>query len=121
MAARAFLQLRLLGAPLCCGAQAAHGGSLQARGLPHSQHAGSWAPERRLGSGGIGACCSTACAIFLDQESNLCFLHWQVDSLPLRLQGSPLMSCMRFKGESFLQSRFQVQSPAGKIILEVYV
>ena len=65
--------------------------------------------------------CSTACAIFLDQELNLCFLHWQVDSLPLRLQGSPLMSFMLFKGESFLKSIFQMQRPASKIILNVYV
>ena len=27
---------------------------------------------------------------FLTQESNLCLLHWQVDSLPLSHQGSPL-------------------------------
>ena len=27
--------------------------------------------------------CSAACGIFLDQESNLCLLHWQADSLPL--------------------------------------
>ena len=29
-----------------------------------------------------------ACGIFLDQGSNLCLLHWQVDSLPLSHQGS---------------------------------
>ena len=33
--------------------------------------------------------CSTACGIFPDQGSNLCPLHWQVDSKPLRHQGSP--------------------------------
>ena len=27
--------------------------------------------------------------IFLTQESNLCLLHWQADSLPLSHQGSP--------------------------------
>ena len=31
---------------------------------------------------GLG--CSKACGIFPDQGSNLCFLHWQVDSLPQR-------------------------------------
>ena len=36
---------------------------------------------------GLG--CSTACGIFLDQESDLCLLHWQVDSLPWSHQGSP--------------------------------
>ena len=33
--------------------------------------------------------CSAACAIFPDQGSNLCPLHWQADSYPLRHQGSP--------------------------------
>ena len=30
-----------------------------------------------------------ACGIFLDQGSNPCSLHWQVDSLPVSHQGSP--------------------------------
>ena len=30
-----------------------------------------------------------ACETFPDQGSNLCSLHWQVDSLPLDHQGSP--------------------------------
>ena len=34
--------------------------------------------------------CSGTCGIFLDQESNLCLMHWQADSLPLSHQGSPL-------------------------------
>ena len=33
--------------------------------------------------------CSAACGIFLDQGLNLCPLHWQADSQPLRHQGSP--------------------------------
>ena len=32
---------------------------------------------------------SAACEIFPDQRSNPCLLHWQTDSLPLNLQGSP--------------------------------
>ena len=41
-----------------------------------------------------GLSCSAAGGIFLDQRSNLCPLHWQVDSLPLSHQGSPIMdSC----------------------------
>ena len=32
-----------------------------------------------------------ACGILLDQGSNLCPLHWQVDSLPLNHQGSPTL------------------------------
>ena len=31
---------------------------------------------------------SVACGIFLDQESNLCPLHWQMDSYPLYHQGN---------------------------------
>ena len=37
-----------------------------------------------------GPSCSAACGIFADQGSNLCPLHWQADSQPLRHQGSPL-------------------------------
>ena len=32
--------------------------------------------------------CSKACGIFLDQGSNPCPLHWQVDSLPVSRQGT---------------------------------
>ena len=37
-----------------------------------------------------GPSCSAACAIFPDQGSNPCPLHWQADSQPLRHQGSPI-------------------------------
>ena len=44
---------------------------------------------QRTGSVVVGhSSCSTACGIFPTQESNPCFLHWQVDSLPLSHQGS---------------------------------
>ena len=33
--------------------------------------------------------CCVACGIFLDQGLNLCPLHWQADSYPLRHQGIP--------------------------------
>ena len=36
-----------------------------------------------------GLSCPMACGIFPDQGSNLCPLHWQVDSLPLDHQGNP--------------------------------
>ena len=53
----------------CCGAQAL----------------GAWAsvvvPQ--------GLSCSAARGIFPDKGSNLCPLHWQADSQPLRHQGSP--------------------------------
>ena len=38
-----------------------------------------------------GVCCSTARGIFLDQGSNPCLLHWQVDSSPLSHHGSPVV------------------------------
>ena len=47
-----------------------------------SRHAGSVVVAH-------GPSCSTACRIFPDQGSNLCPLHWQADSQPLRHQGSP--------------------------------
>ena len=37
----------------------------------------------------LSSCGSRACGIFLGQESNLCLLHWQADSLPLNCQRSP--------------------------------
>ena len=46
-----------------------------------SRHAGSVVVAH-------GPSCSVACGIFPDQGSNLCPLHWQADSQPLRHQGS---------------------------------
>ena len=37
-----------------------------------------------------GLTCSMACGILLDQGSNPCCLHWQVDSYPLYHLGSPV-------------------------------
>ena len=47
--------------------------------------------SRRAGSVVVahGPSCSAACGILPDQGSNPCPLHWQVDSQPLRHQGSP--------------------------------
>ena len=39
-----------------------------------------------------GPSCSAACGIVPGQGSNLCPLHWQADSQPLRHQGSPYFS-----------------------------
>ena len=46
--------------------------------------------SRRAGSVAVAhrPSCSVACGIFPDQGSNLCPLHWQADSQPLRHQGS---------------------------------
>ena len=41
-----------------------------------------------------GPSCSVACEILPDQGSNLCPLHWQADSQPLRHQGSPTFTCL---------------------------
>ena len=41
-----------------------------------------------------GPSCSAACGILPDQGSNLCPLHRQADSQPLRHQGSPSLSFM---------------------------
>ena len=48
----------------------------------------SRALEHRLGTSGPQVSFSVACGIFPDQGWNPCFLHWQVDSLPLSHQGS---------------------------------
>ena len=52
---------------------------------------GSWAPEHRLSSYGAWAEVFFACGIFLNQGRIPCLLHWQVDSLPLSHQRSPLL------------------------------
>ena len=52
--------------------------------IPRLQSTGSTVVAYELG-------CSVARGIFLVQGSNLCFLHWQADSLPLSHQGSPEM------------------------------
>ena len=65
--------------------------------LPQLRHVGSVVAAPRLQSTGLifvvpRLNCSMACGIFLDQGSNCpCFLHWQVDSLPLTHQGSSLL------------------------------
>ena len=62
-------------------------GTLAAHGL---RSCSSRVLEHRLSSCGSRlTCCSTAHGIFLHQGSNPCLLHWQADSLPLSLQGSP--------------------------------
>ena len=68
-----FVELRLL-VPESCPAVAAAG--LQSTGSIVVAH---------------GLCCFLACGFFPDQESNPCLLHWQVDSLSLSHQGSPVV------------------------------
>ena len=57
---------------------------------------GSFVAACRLQSSGSivvvhGLSRSAASGIFLDQGSNLCPLHWQVDALPLHHPGSPFI------------------------------
>ena len=73
---------------------AASGGhsSLRRAGLSLSRPLLLWSTgSRRPGSVVVahGPSCAAACGIFPDQGSNLCPLHWQADSQPLRHQGSP--------------------------------
>ena len=66
--------------------------------------------SRRTGSAAVahGPSCSAACGILPDQGSNPCPLRWQVDSQPLRHQGSPrhflLKCCTRITQQHFCRS-----------------
>ena len=64
--------------------------------------------SRRAGSVVVahGPSCSAACGIFPDQGSNLCPLHWQADSQPLRHQGSPEGSVLFFFFYNFFKISF---------------
>ena len=86
----------MLGLRFCARAFSSCGerGPLLSRcaGLSLSQPLLLWSTgSRRAGSVVVahGPGCSAACGIFPDQGSNLCPLHWQADSQPLRHQGSP--------------------------------
>ena len=70
----------------CCGAQAL----------------GLWASIISVGAIAVvyRLRCSATRGIFLDRVLNLCLLPWQVDSLPLSHQGSPLSNI--FKGHGII-------------------
>ena len=79
-----------------CGAPASlrSGFSLADRGLQYLKRVRSVSRLRGFWSTGSvdaapGPRCSEACGIFLGQGSNLCLLHWQVDSLPRSHPGKP--------------------------------
>jgi len=69
------------------------------RGLPLLQSGGSrrvgfrscssWPPSTGSVAVVHALSCPAVCEIFLDERLNPCLLHWQVDSSPLSLQGSP--------------------------------
>ena len=71
-----------MGATLCCGVQASHCGGFSCCGAQALGMQASVVVAR-------GLSCSAACGIFPDQGLNLCPLHWQADSQPLRHHGSP--------------------------------
>ena len=77
-----------------CGVRASHCGSFSLCKAQALGHEGSVVVVPGLyGTGPIvvvhGLSCSSACRIFQDQGSNLCFLRWQADFLLLSHQGSP--------------------------------
>ena len=73
VAACQFSLVVVRGAVLCCGARASHCSGFSCCG---ARTLGTWTSV--VVAHGLG--CSVACGIFLDQVSNPCPLHWQVDS-----------------------------------------
>ena len=79
----------------------------RAQGLVHAGCSNCHSQAQSTGSIIVarGLCCSMACAIFPDQGSNLCLLHWLMDSLPLSHQESPdLMVLLLAIWKKFLSS-----------------
>ena len=64
------------------GGEASHCGGFSCCGAQALGHAGSVV---------VGLSHSIAYGIFPDRGSNSCLLHWQVDSLPLSHQQSPIL------------------------------
>ena len=69
-----------------CGAQAL---SMQASAVASHGLSGEVPRGSRAQSQWLWLSCPEACGIFWDQESNLCLLHEQADTLPLNHHGSP--------------------------------
>ena len=84
----------------CCGAWASHCSGFSCCG---ARPLGVWASvfvAPRLQSAdsvvvAYGLSCSSACGISLDQGSNPCLLHWQMDSLPLSQQEAPWLHILQ--------------------------
>ena len=81
-----FFWLWLVGASVSCGGWASPCSGSSCCGARALGHLGSAAVAPRLWSVGsvvvAHGLSSPACAIFPDQGSNPCLLHWSVDSLP---------------------------------------
>ena len=92
IAVRAFPSGAKHGPLSSCGAGGLSRCRAQALGLAGFSSCGVWAQQLWLpGSLAVvhGLSCPVARGIFQDQGLNCCLRHWQVDSLPLRHQGSP--------------------------------
>ena len=78
--------------------------------------------SRRAGSVGVayGPSCSASCGIFPDQCTNLCPLHRQADSQPLRHQGSP-GSCFCIHSASLCLLVGAFNPFIFKVIIDTYV
>ena len=72
----------------CTGQSLLHGLFLQLRAVASlvAEHE-LWSTDSVVSDQRLS--CSLACGIFLDQGSNLCLLHWQVNYLPQSHQGNP--------------------------------
>ena len=62
---------------------------VQAPGLAVFRSCGSWALDLRFSNVAPGIICLSECGISIDQGSNPCSLHWQVNYLPLSHQRGP--------------------------------
>ena len=64
-----------------------------------------------------GLSSSEACGIFLDQASNSCPLHWQVDSLPRSHQGNLILIVL----VTDLEGGFWEEDHRGEVTLTSYL
>ena len=83
---------------------------LQGTGLQKLWLVGSAVAAPRVQSTGStvvahGLSCSVVCGVFPDQRSNPCLLHWQVDSLLLSHQGSPIPAFLKQSLHYLLEDR----------------
>ena len=84
-------------------------------GLQQVQLMGSVVVAHGLSSWGsaavaLGLSWSLTCEDFLDQESNLCLLNWQADSLPLSHHWSPQINFLKQKKKGKKKKDFSIHS-----------
>ena len=86
---------------------------------------GAWAPVvvgpglESIGSVAVvhRLSCSEACGIFPDRGSNLCLLHWQIDSLPLSHWGRPLLRFYRITFYLALSVFWPLRTPLFRVMI----